>query len=114
MFSPKGNVTLEGHDASVDVVVFSLDGRQLASTSDDNTVKLWDMTTGQCQQTLEGHSGSVRPVAFSPDERQLASASEDKIVKLWDPATGQCQRALEGLISLKSVFEWTSQNQVKA
>ncbi|KAF6814538.1 hypothetical protein CMUS01_12625, partial [Colletotrichum musicola] len=89
-------VTLEGHINWVLSVGFSPDGRQLASGSGGNTVKLWDTATGQCQQTLEGHSGSVNSVAFSPDGRQLASGSGDSTVKLWDTATGQCQQALEG------------------
>src|SRR5688572_27504830 len=45
--------TLEGHNGSVRSVVFSADGQHLASGSDDNTVKIWDPTTGGCLQTLE-------------------------------------------------------------
>ena len=88
--------TLEGHSDSVRSVAFSHDSRQLASASDDRTVKIWDARTGACLQTLEGHSGSVRSVVFSHDSRQLASASDDRTVKIWDARTGACLQTLEG------------------
>ncbi|KAK0747323.1 WD40-repeat-containing domain protein [Apiosordaria backusii] len=88
--------TLEGHSDSVYSVAFSADGRQLASGSYDNTVKIWDPASGQCLQTLEGHSDSVYSVAFSADGRQLASGSYDNTVKIWDPTSGQCLQTLKG------------------
>jgi WD40 repeat protein len=84
---------LEGHTGAVNGVAFSPDGRQLASTSDDRTVRLWDPTSGQQTATLEGHTDWV---AFSPDGRQLASTSDDHTVRLWDPASGQQTSTLEG------------------
>lgn len=51
--------TLEGHSGWVLSVTFSPDGKQLASGSSDNTIKLWDPTTGELRQTLEGHSSWV-------------------------------------------------------
>jgi WD40 repeat protein len=76
-------------------VAFSPDGRLLASGSDDQTVKLWDVETGQEVRTLRGHNGGVWSVAFSPDGRLLASGSGDGTVKLWDVATGQEVRTLQ-------------------
>jgi WD40 repeat protein len=86
--------TLEGHSESVNAVVFSPDGKTVASVSSDKTVKLWDAGTGTEQHTLRGHSD--RAVVFSPDGKTVASASNDKTVKLWDAGTGTQQHTLQG------------------
>jgi WD40 repeat protein len=86
--------TLEGHSNAVRSVVFSHDSTRLASASDDNTVKMWDASTGACLQTLEGHSSTVTSVAFSHDSTRLASASGDRTVKMWDASTGACLQTL--------------------
>ena len=86
---------LAGHTARVSSVAFSPDGTTLASGSDDDTIKLWDVATGTLKATLEGHTESVNSVAFSPDSSTLASGSGDKTIKLWDVATGTLKATLE-------------------
>ena len=75
---------MQGHTDTVASVVWSPDGKTLASASYDNTVKLWETATGKPLATLEGHSDGVRSVAWSPDGKTLASGSLDKKVKLWE------------------------------
>uniref|UniRef100_UPI0039C72C90 NACHT and WD repeat domain-containing protein n=1 Tax=Scytonema sp. PCC 10023 TaxID=1680591 RepID=UPI0039C72C90 len=81
--------TLGGHAKQVNGVSFSPDGKMLASASYDNTVKLWDTSTGKQIKTLKGHTDWVYGVSFSPDGKMLASASRDNTVKLWDTSTGK-------------------------
>ena len=75
-----------------------------ASSSDDNTVRLWDAESGKLLRSLEGHAGSVLSVAWSPDGKSLASSSDDNTVRLWDAESGKLLRSLEGHIrSVRSV-----------
>ena len=87
---------LEGHYSFVNSVNFSPDGKTLVSGSADNTIKLWNVETGQEIRTLKGHDELVRSVNFSPDGKTLVSGSDDKTIKLWNVETGQEIRTLKG------------------
>ena len=77
-------LTLKGHLSRVTSVSFSPDGKRIVSGSWDETLKIWDVKTGQEMLTLKGHSDRVKSVSFSPDGKRIVSGSRDGTVKVWD------------------------------
>jgi WD40 repeat protein len=88
--------TLEGHSKAVSSVAYSPNGQQLASTSWDNTIKIWDVSNGQLLKSMTGHRDKVFKIAYSPNGQQLASASYDNTIKIWDVSKGQLLKTLIG------------------
>ena len=86
----------KGHTGIVYSVAFAPDGNMLASSSSDDTIKLWDARSGEVLRTLEGHTEGVDSVVFTPDGNTLASGSDDKTIKLWNASSGELLRTLEG------------------
>ena len=71
------------HDGVVRCVAYSPDNEVLASGGTDDTIRLWEVSTGDSLGILEGHSGDVNSIAFSQDGIWIASGSDDGTVRLW-------------------------------
>src|SRR5262249_8645231 len=82
-------VVQTGHSNSITSIAFNFDGSLIASGSDDNTVKIWDVETGREIRTLTGNVAPVRQVAFSPVANILASAGDGDRIIVWDVESGQ-------------------------
>lgn len=95
--------TLPGHNNFVNRLVFSRDGRLLASGGYDSTIKLWELASGRELQTLKGHSGSITAIDFSPDGRFVISGSDDGSARLWTTQTGEL---LATLVSINKGADW--------
>jgi WD40 repeat protein len=86
-----------GHSRSVRCISSGFlddSGRVLvASGSDDRSLRLWDVRTGECVRELSGHSDWVASVSSGINvdgRRLLASVSCDGPLRLWDVASGEC------------------------
>jgi eukaryotic-like serine/threonine-protein kinase len=86
--------TLRG-DGKVYAVAFSPDGRTLASTN-QQTVQLWDVETGQSRQSLAGHTYPVDAVVFSLDGQMVASANMGGNIRIWSTQTSALKQTLKG------------------
>ncbi|MFC1795042.1 WD40 repeat domain-containing protein, partial [Planctomycetota bacterium] len=64
---------------------FSPDGKYLASCSFDQTIRVWEASTGKPVDILIGHEGGIYSVVWSPDSKHVASAGADGTVRIWTP-----------------------------
>ncbi len=79
------------HGHWVRAIAVSPDGRFLASSSLDDFVRLWDLSSGKEVYKLPGHGlhGGRRTVGFTPDGRRFLSWGDDLYLRIWDVQTGK-------------------------
>ncbi|MDJ1173654.1 NACHT and WD repeat domain-containing protein, partial [Roseofilum capinflatum] len=93
----------QGHQASVRSLAITPDGSKVISGSgstlvgsNDNTLRVWDITTGESLAILEGHQNDVTSIAITPDGSKVISGSNDNTLRVWDITTGESLAVLEG------------------
>jgi len=98
---------MTGHQALINQVQFSPDGRMIASGSFDKSVKLWDGVTGKYITSLRGHVSSVYQIAWSADSRLICSGSSDSTLKVWDARTKKLLHDLPGHADEVYAVDWS-------
>jgi WD40 repeat protein len=78
-----------GRSESIYAVLFSPDGRELATGSDNREIIVWDNLVSDTLVMLEGHRGAVTSLAMSPDGQLLASGGLDRRTLVWSRGTGR-------------------------
>ena len=77
-----------GHEDIVNFVAFSPDGKHIVSASNDHTICVWNLETGDMAlDPMKGHTDMVFSAVFSPDGRHIVSASLDKTICIWNSDT---------------------------
>ena len=102
---------LIGHTNTVNTLSFKPGSSTLASGSDDDTIRIWNLTWNAWRnrpiQTLHGHTNAVESVAWSPDGTMLASGSKDRTVRLWNPNDGTNSAVLWGHTNIVKSVAWS-------
>jgi WD40 repeat protein len=86
----------DGHVSAIRSVRFSPNGSLIISSSDDDTVRVWDAISGAHKYALKGHTDWIRSVVFSTDGSQIISGSDDCTMRVWDANSGLLQNVMEG------------------
>lgn len=96
----KGTAVLRGHTAFIESVVFSPDGKTIASASYDRSIRFWDTASGKRLNSIvradEGYAGRVNSVVFSADGKSVICGGGGGAVRILDIATGKTLRMLSG------------------
>ena len=79
---------------SITCITVLSDGRVISGT-DDNTIRVWDSSTGQCVQSLKGHKERVNSISVLPNEC-IVSGSDDNTIRVWNLLSGECIQILGG------------------
>lgn len=87
---------LKAHSDYILKCALSPDVRQLATTSADRSVSLWNLDGFTLDRTLSGHTRWVWDCVFSVDAAYLVTASTDCTARLWDLGSGEAIRVYSG------------------
>jgi len=95
---------LRGHTAAITDVSWRLDSNVVASSSEDGSIKLWELENGGNIASIGAHGGGVESVRLARNGR-LVSSGRDRVIRVWD-SSGNKQREFEafGDIALEAVF----------
>ena len=83
----KTDIVVGEHRDLITSASFSPDGKTIATSSYDKTIKIWDITTGKIIHTYSGHSNIVKDVVYSPNGRFVLSTSSDNEARIWNVET---------------------------
>jgi COMPASS component SWD3 len=93
--------TLEGHLAPVKCILITPDGQTIISGSQDKTIRVWDLHTGELRRIIED-TDTVFELSISPNGKTIISGggsycspkSPNNTIKLWDMQTGKLQKEI--------------------
>ena len=107
-------LVLRGHTQFISSLVFSPDGKLLASGSTDGAVMLWNTHTGSLVRRLAGPTKAPWHLAFSPDGSTIADGDLNSNIILWNVSSGALIKTLPGHIGEVTGIEFSPNGKLLA
>jgi WD repeat-containing protein 26 len=85
-FPTENVLELDDHSGEVWQIVFSHDGKRLASCGSDKQVIISEVPSFRVLLCLKDHSNGVGNISWSPDDSMLVTCAQDSYARLWDTA----------------------------
>ncbi|KAI0157727.1 WD40-repeat-containing domain protein [Xylariaceae sp. FL1272] len=104
-------IELDDHTGEVWQVVFSHDGKKLASCGSGKEVIIWEVPSFKKLYTINEHPTSVGNIAWSWDDTMLVTCCRDGTARLFDAQNGECLQQLEKLREPVSSCVWATDNR---
>lgn len=100
-------VETRGSRSMITSVAYSADGRRLAASGTDGTIRVYEAESGRLVRALVTPAADCSVVAWSPDGKTLASGCNDKAVRLWDVESGRLLRTMREHTSYVTAVCWS-------
>jgi G protein beta subunit-like protein len=91
--NPSPVMTLEGHTSNVTGLAFNMATSWMASSSEDGTIKVWDMRTGSIHCDYD-HKSPVNDICAHPNQTEIISGDQNGSMKIWDLVGNTCTHEL--------------------
>ena len=99
------------HTGTVQSAAWSPDNSLVASSGEEQVIRIWNAETGEQVHLLGGHQKAVNSLSWSPDGQKLASGSWDGTVIVWDVASEEKLLVLTAHTDMVSSIAWSPDGQ---
>jgi len=97
-------MNFEGHTTNVTGIGFQKDGKWMFSSSEDGTLKIWDIRAPGSQREFSNNT-AINTVCLHPNQAELITGDQNGSIKIWDLVASECTRELvpDGEVAIRSV-----------
>ena len=88
--------SLRPHPGIAICVELSPDATMAASGGSDRVLRVWSLSTGECEMSLQGHDAFISALAWHPTEPWVVTGSADGTARLWHLDQARCEHVFDG------------------